>query len=273
MMVSVPSAALGAEPVTGASRKLMPRAARLAPISRAALAPIVDMSTTSSPRGPTSAGAAATWAPSTSMVNSTSAARAAAAGDDATAAPCSSAHASALARVRFKTVSSWPASARCAACSEPMMPSPSQATFMRCSLGESHAVGDGGRLRAAADVELGKDPRDVHAGRLLGHVQLGADLAVRRAAGDEREHLALARRQAERVAVSVRDWDDLLLGVVDPQPRPGDEPLDLAAEPVRAQPARDVERVGRGLARGLAVGAADQRLGAAPQRHRPRVGP
>ena len=56
-----------------------------------------------------------------------------------------------------------------------------------------------GGLRAAAHAELAEDPRDVHAGRLLGHEQRRADLAVGRALGDQREHLALARGQAERV--------------------------------------------------------------------------
>src|SRR3954464_15253253 len=64
---------------------------------------------------------------------------------------------------------------------------------------EAEAVGDGRRLRAAADVELGEDARDVDARGLLGHVELRADLAVRGAAGDQREHLALARREPERV--------------------------------------------------------------------------
>ena len=58
------------------------------------------------------------------------------------------------------------------------------------------------RLGAAADVELGEDPRHVHARGLLGHEELRADLAVRRAAGEQREHLALARREAERVLVA-----------------------------------------------------------------------
>src|SRR5215212_3408650 len=56
---------------------------------------------------------------------------------------------------------------------------------------ETEAVRDGGRLGAGAHVELGEDARDVHARGLLGHVEPGADLAVRRAAGHEGEHLAL----------------------------------------------------------------------------------
>src|SRR4051794_1547437 len=64
---------------------------------------------------------------------------------------------------------------------------------------EAEAVRDGRRLGAAADVELGEDPRDVDAGGLLGHVELRADLAVGGAAGDQREHLTLARREPEGV--------------------------------------------------------------------------
>ena len=60
-------------------------------------------------------------------------------------------------------------------------------------------MGDPGRFGAAADVELGEDARDVDARGLLGHEELRADLAVRGARGDQLEHLALARREAERV--------------------------------------------------------------------------
>src|SRR3954447_7818344 len=128
MIVSVPSAALGAEPVTGASMNAMPRSARRAPISCAAWAPIVDMSTHSSPSRSIWSSVAATCGPSTSIVKSTSASSAASAGVSATRAPCSAAHASAFDRVRFQTVSSCPARARCTACSDPMIPRPSQAT-------------------------------------------------------------------------------------------------------------------------------------------------
>jgi len=55
------------------------------------------------------------------------------------------------------------------------------------------------RLRAAAHTELGQDARDVDAGRLLGHEQRRADLPVGRALGDQRQYLALAGGQAERV--------------------------------------------------------------------------
>ncbi len=55
------------------------------------------------------------------------------------------------------------------------------------------------RLGPRPNVELPQDPRDMDAGRLLGHVERRADLAVGRAARDEREHLPLARGEPERV--------------------------------------------------------------------------
>ena len=97
---------------------------------------------------------------------------------------------------------------------------------------------------------------------LLGHVELRADLAVRGAAGDEREDLALARREAEGVlgrrglALSVRRAVALAVAVavvVDAQARPRDEALDLARQPPRAETAPRLER-GAGGPRGrLAV--------------------
>src|SRR5436189_183645 len=67
---------------------------------------------------------------------------------------------------------------------------------------EPEPVGDGRGLGAAPHAELGEDPRDVDARGLLGHVELGPDLAVRAALGDEREHLALARREPEGIVLS-----------------------------------------------------------------------
>src|SRR4051812_41164386 len=133
-------------------------------------------------------------------------------------------------------------------------------------LGQPEPVRDGGRLRAAAHVELGKDPRDVDARGLLGHVELSADLAVRRAAGDKREHLALARREAERVAGP----RGLLHGrgpvavAVKSQAGAGDEALDLAGEPGGAESARDLDRLAGGRGSGVAVVGGDVRLGLAP---------
>src|SRR3954466_3816656 len=107
-----------------------------------------------------------------------------------------------------------------------MIPRPSQATRTR-SVCQPEAMRAARRLGARAHVELGEDPRDVDAGGLLGHEERGADLAVGPARGDEREDLALARRQPERVLVVL----DALLGAA--QARAGDEPLDLAGQPAR----------------------------------------
>ena len=71
-----------------------------------------------------------TWAPSTTIVITASAPSAASRGEPATVAPCSSAHDSAVSRVRLKTWSSWPAFTRFAAWREPMIPSPMKATRM-----------------------------------------------------------------------------------------------------------------------------------------------
>ncbi len=60
-------------------------------------------------------------------------------------------------------------------------------------------MGHGGGLDPAPDVELAQDPRDVDARGLGAHVQLGADLAVGAADGDEAQDLALARGQVEAV--------------------------------------------------------------------------
>src|SRR4029079_5041000 len=95
---------------------------------------------------------------------------------------------------------------------------------------------------------------------LLGHVELRADLAVRRAAGDEREDLALAWREAEGVPggrglpVAVRRA--VVLGgpvgaVVHAQARPGDQALDLPRQPSRAEAARRLQRRARGTRRPL----------------------
>ena len=134
MIVSVPSRAFGEEPVTGASSSDRPRAASSAPIARVWAGEIVDMSTHSvpgaapsaTPRSPSST--SRTWSPSTTIVMTISLAAPTSAGASTTVPPCSPAHASAVARVRLKTVSSWPARARFAAIREPMMPSPTKPT-------------------------------------------------------------------------------------------------------------------------------------------------
>ena len=54
-------------------------------------------------------------------------------------------------------------------------------------------------LSSATHAKLAEDPRDVHAGRLLGHEQRRPDLTVGRALGEQRQHLTLARGEPERV--------------------------------------------------------------------------
>src|SRR3954447_4625519 len=107
-------------------------------------------------------------------------------------------------------------------------------------LREPEPVRDRRRLRAAADVELGEDPGDVDARGLLGHEELRADLAVRRAAGHEREPLGPARRRADRVLClggRVRRRGSV---AVEPQPGASDETLGLAGEPPGVEPPRDL---------------------------------
>ena len=134
MIVSVPSSAFGAEPVTGASTKPWPRSRRISPSRRASAGAIVEQSMNSVPSGaPASAPSspssiASTCAPSTTIVITASAPSAAARGLSATSALCSEAQASAVSRVRLKTRSSWPARTRFAACREPMMPRPMKPT-------------------------------------------------------------------------------------------------------------------------------------------------
>ena len=107
MIVSVPSSAFGAEPVTGASTNRCPRSASAAPMRRASAGPIVDMSMNSVP-GATPAAApsspsriASTWGPSTTIVITTSLRSATSRGLSATWPPCSAAHSSARSRVRL----------------------------------------------------------------------------------------------------------------------------------------------------------------------------
>ena len=112
MIVSVPSCAFGDEPVTGASSSARPRSASSAPIARVCAGAIVDMSTQSVPAAAPCAtpcspsSTSRTWSPSTTMLMTMSLAAPTSAGESATVPPCSAAHASAVARVRLKTVSS-----------------------------------------------------------------------------------------------------------------------------------------------------------------------
>ena len=134
MIVSVPSSAFGAEPVTGASTKPWPRSASAPPIRRASTGPIVDMSMNSVPGSAPAAAPSSpssissTCAPSTTIVITTSLRSPTSRGDAATCPPCSAAHSSARSRVRLKTVSSKPSRRRLAAWRDPMIPSPMNPT-------------------------------------------------------------------------------------------------------------------------------------------------
>ena len=107
MMVSVPSSAFGAEPVTGASTKPWPCSASVAPRRRASAGAIVEQSMNRVPAGAPAAApsspssSASTCGPSTTIVTTASAPSAAARGESATTPPCSFAHASAVSRVRL----------------------------------------------------------------------------------------------------------------------------------------------------------------------------
>ena len=91
-------------------------------------------------------------------------------------------------------------------------------------------MGERRRLDPTTDVELAQDARDVDARGLGAHEQLGADLAVGVAGGDEAEYVALPGSEVEAVRAApvrgVAEFDtaaprqraDLV------PPRPGAEP-------------------------------------------------
>ncbi len=139
MIVSVPVSAAGEDPVTGASTNARPRSESCPPSSLAVDGAIVDMSTTSAPGGAALAAPSgpsrtdSTCGPSTTIVITASASRAASAGVAAARVPCSAAQSAAVARVRFHTVTSWPARTSWSAMREPMIPRPMKATRMRRS--------------------------------------------------------------------------------------------------------------------------------------------
>ena len=125
---------------------------------------------------------------------------------------------------------------------------------------EPDAVGDRRGLRAGAHVELGEDARDVDARGLLGHVQRRADLAVRAPVGEQGQHLALARREPERVFAGIRGGQRgrrrRLVGL-QPQPRAQREALDLRGQPrARRSPARRSSASSGARGRRLALAAA-----------------
>ena len=76
---------------------------------------------------------------------------------------------------------------------------PGPAKLRRRDVEWGDAVGDGRGFASVGRVELAEDVRDVDAGGLDADHELARDLAVGVAAGDERQDLGLARRQAEGV--------------------------------------------------------------------------
>ena len=86
---------------------------------------------------------------------------------------------------------------------------------------------DRGRLESVRRAELAQDVRDVHARRLDADHQRRRDLAVRVAAGDERQNLCFPRSQSENLldalnlAVRPLDWRREI------EPRALGEQLDL----------------------------------------------
>jgi hypothetical protein len=123
------------------------------------------------------------------------------------------------------------------------------------------------RLGARTHVQLREDPRHVHAGRLLGHVEPLADLAVRRAGRHQRQHVALAGCQAEGVLGLVaaglgRSGRGFALAQL--EPRACGERLHLVHEPRTAEASRAGERLRRGGGRGRALACGHQRLGEPP---------
>ena len=108
MIVSVPSAAFGDEPVTGASSMPIPASASRSPMASVCSGAIVVMSTNSVPgRAPCTApsgspsSTCSTCGPSTTIEKTISLRSATSRGVAATFPPCSAAHASAVARVRL----------------------------------------------------------------------------------------------------------------------------------------------------------------------------
>ena len=121
---------------------------------------------------------------------------------------------------------------------------------------------DRGRLEPVRRVELAQDVRDVVVGRLDADHELGGDLAVGEPAGDERQHLGLARgsaraappRRCSRLGSSRRR--------LEVEPRALGEQLELAQQRPRAEPRRDGVRLAERRGR---VGARARRRRRAPR--------
>ena len=115
MIASWPFSAPAWPPETGASRKNAPRAAASAAISRASLADAVVWSTTIAPLCSAGSASPTTWRTSSSLPTQSATSSAPITASAIVAAalpPNSTAHFSALAGVRLKTATSWPARAR-----------------------------------------------------------------------------------------------------------------------------------------------------------------
>src|SRR5436305_6250791 len=144
---------------------------------------------------------------------------------------------------------------------------------------EPEPVRHRGRLGAAAYSELGEDARYVHAGGLLRHVERVPDLAICPALGHEREHLALARSEAERLLL--RDGDRLFIarlwgGAVDALELEAPacaQAFHLALEPARAEPAGCSEGRAGGDAGAGTVAGHKVSLGLAPAGERRLIRP
>ena len=94
---------------------------------------------------------------------------------------------------------------------------------------------------------------------------VGGDLAVGVAAGDERQHLRLARRQAEDLLQALLARRATRVGRREIEPRALGEQLELAQQRLRSDPSRDGVRLPERHARLGAGGAGgDERLGLAP---------
>ena len=79
----------------------------------------------------------------------------------------------------------------------------------RARAGDAEALGDGGCFDAGGHAQLARDVRDMDAGRLLRHVQLGSDLAVGAARRNQGEHFGLALREAQSSDVAGVDRSSL----------------------------------------------------------------
>src|SRR5581483_7458958 len=129
---------------------------------------------------------------------------------------------------------------------------------------QGEAMGDRGGLAAVRRVELAEDVLDVDARRLDADHELGGDLAVRVAAGDEAQHLGLAPGQAEQPLGTGLAFERVGRRR-ELETRALREQLELAQERLRPEPARDGVRLPERRARGAARGARrDERLHLAP---------